>query len=283
MRDGAYRPMVFMHHGLAVALFMATASLLAFGLAKAKDKLRGFSPFPIACAIGLALSLSHSLGALVLLAALTPLIWFTSAKTQLRVAVLLGALVMLYPMLRAYDWFPTKMLTGWARAISEDRAGSIEFRFWNEDIALKHAFERPIFGWGGFDRIFVYDKRTGDAISTLDGAWLITYCGTGVLGFISRFGLLTWPIWRAFRRVRRLPSKADQMLLAGLGLTTAMVSVDLLPNGMFTYFPHLLAGVLLGATREMSRQAAPIPARVSASAPPAARVRPPVAAREQRA
>lgn len=283
MRDGAYRPMVFMHHGLAVALFMATASLLAFGLAKAKDKLRGFGLFPIALAIALALSLSHSLGALVLLAALTPLIWFTSAKTQLRVAALLGMLVMLYPMLRAYDWFPTKVLTGWARAISEDRAGSIEFRFWNEDLALKHAFERPMFGWGGFDRIFVYDKRTGDAISTLDGAWLITYCGTGVLGFIARFGLLTWPIWRAFRRVRRLPNKSDQMLLAGLGLTTAMVSVDLLPNGMFTYFPHLLAGVLLGATREMSRQAAPIPARVSASQAPAARVRPAsVAARQQR-
>jgi hypothetical protein len=63
-----------------------------------------------------------------------------------------------------------------------------------------------------------------------------------------------------------------------------MVLVDLLPNGMFTYFPHLLAGVLLGASREMSRrESARVPARASAPAPAARRVRQPVAAREQRA
>jgi hypothetical protein len=123
------------------------------------------------------------------------------------VAVLLGALVMLYPILRAYDLFPTKMLVSWARAISEDRAGSIAFRFFNEDIALKRAFERPIFGWGGFDRIFVFNKQTGEELSTLDGAWLITYCASGLLGFVSRFGLLTYPIWRAYRRVKRMPAQ----------------------------------------------------------------------------
>jgi hypothetical protein len=283
MRDGAYRPMVFMHHGLAVALFMATAAMLGFGLAKGKEKLRGFGMFPIATLLALVLAASHSLGALVFVVFLAPLVWFTSPRTQLRVAVLLGALVMLYPMLRAYDWFPTKMLVNWARAISEDRAGSIMFRFFNEDLALKRAFERPIFGWGGFDRIFVYDKTTGEELSTLDGAWLITYCASGVLGFFTRYGLLTWPIWRAFRRVRRVPNKSDQMLLAGVGVTTAMVAVDLLPNGMFTFFPHLLAGVLLGATRQMSRrEAAPLGAPARASTRPAeARAPAPVAARQR--
>jgi hypothetical protein len=283
LRDGAYRPMVFMHHGLACALFMATATLLGFGLAKGRDKLGGFSLFPIATVLGIVLALSHSLGALVFVVALVPLVWVATPRMQLRVAVLLGALVMLYPVLRAYDWFPTKMLTNWARSISEDRAGSIAFRFFNEDQVLKRAFERPIFGWGGFDRIFVYNKQTGEEVSTLDGAWLITYSASGVLGFMARFGLLTWPLWSALRRVKRIPSKSDQALLAAVGLTTAMVSVDLLPNGMFTYFPHLLAGVLLGASREMSRrQSAPIPARASVPAPAARGVRPPVAARQQR-
>jgi hypothetical protein len=284
LRDGAYRPMVFMHHGLALALFLATTSLLGFGLAQAREKLRGLSVFPIAAVLAIVLALSHSLGALVFLVALVPLVWLTSPRMQLWVAVLLGALVMLYPILRAYDWFPTKMLVSWARSISEDRAGSIAFRFFNEDIALKRAFERPIFGWGGFDRIFVFNKQTGEELSTLDGAWLITYCASGLLGFVSRFGLLTYPIWRAYRRVKRIPHKSDQILVGALGLTTAMVALDLLPNGMFTYFPHLLAGVLLGASREMSRrESAPVPARASAPAPAARRVRQPVAAREQRA
>ena len=105
-----------------------------------------------------------------------------------------------------------------------------------------------------------------------------------MLGFIARFGLLTYPVWRAYRRVKRIPNRSDQILVACVGLTTAMVSVDLLPNGMFTYFPHLLAGVLLGASRELSRrESAPLPARASVPAPRAHSVRPPVAAREQRA
>src|SRR6185295_4635995 len=200
LRDGAYRPMVFMHHGPALALFLATTSLLGFGLAKARDKLRGFSVFPCAVALSVVLALSHSLGALVFLVALVPLVWLTSPRMQLRVAVLLAALVMFYPMLRAYDWFPTKGILEIARSISEDRAGSLAFRFDNEDIALRRALTRPVFGWGGFERIFVFDEESGDSISTLDGAWLITYCSTGVLGFIARFGLLTWPVWLAFRR-----------------------------------------------------------------------------------
>ncbi len=272
LRDGAYRPMVFMHHGLAVALFMGTCAVLAFGLSKAREKIWRVSAFPIALLLSGVVALSHSLGAFILVATLGPLVWLTSPRTQLRIAVLMGMLVMLYPILRAYDWFPTKKLLELARMISEDRAGSLEFRFRNEDIALHRAFERPIFGWGGFDRIFVYDEESGDELSTLDGAWLITYCASGVLGFVSRFGLLIWPIWLAFRRIRRVPIKADQILLATLAVATAMISVDLLPNGMFTYFPQLFAGCLLGATRQLSRRDGAAPVRGSSKRPRAREV-----------
>jgi hypothetical protein len=274
MRDGAFRPMVFMHHGLAVALFMGTCGVLGFGLSKAREKIVKVSALPIAILITALVALSHSLGALILVAALGPLVFLTSPKTQLRVAALLGALVMFYPMLRAYDLFPTKALINIARSISEDRAGSLEFRFNNEDLALHRAFERPVFGWGGFDRIFVFDAENGDELSTFDGAWLITYCASGVMGFIARFGLLTWPVWLAFRRIRRIPVKSDQVLIAAMGVATAMVSVDLLPNGMFTYFPHLFAGVLLGAVRQLTRRDAGAPARSSSQRPRARQVQP---------
>lgn len=267
IRDGAFRPMVFMQHGLAVALFMATCGVLAFGLSKARERIWKFRAFPVAVLITLLVALSHSLGALIFVATLGPLVWLTSARTQLRVAAFLAGLVLLYPMLRAYDWFPTDGLLQIARSISEDRAGSLAFRFYNEDITLQRALERPLFGWGGFERIFVFDEDTGDAISTLDGAWLITYCASGVLGFVARFGLLAWPIWLAFRRVRRIPVKADQLLVSSMGVATAMIATDLLPNGMFTYFPHLFAGVLLGAVRQLSRRDSGVPARVSSERP----------------
>ena len=53
--------------------------------------------------------------------------YVTSARFQLRAAVLLAALVMFYPMLRAYDWFPTKAVVDAARMVREDSAGSIDF------------------------------------------------------------------------------------------------------------------------------------------------------------
>jgi hypothetical protein len=274
MRDGAFRPMVFMHHGLAAALFMGTCGVLAFGLAKARERILKIGALPIAIMLTVLVALSHSLGALILVAALGPVVFLTSPKTQLRVAALLGALVMLYPMLRAYDLFPTNKLLEIARSISEDRAGSLEFRFNNEDGALHRAFERPIFGWGGFDRIFVFDAESGDELTTFDGAWLITYCSSGVTGFVARFGLLTWPVWLAYRRIRRVAVKSDQALIAGLAVATAMVSVDLLPNGMFTYFPHLFAGVLLGAVRQMTRRDANVPARSASQRPRMRQVQP---------
>jgi hypothetical protein len=274
VRDGAFRPMVFMHHGLAVALFMGSCAVLAFGLARAKEKILKVSALPIALLITALVALSHSLGALILVAALGPVVFLTSPKTQLRVAALLAALVMFYPMLRAYDLFPTKAILNIARSISEDRAGSLEFRFNNEDLALQRAFERPMFGWGGFDRIFVFDAENGDELSTFDGAWLITYCSSGVIGFVARFGLLTWPVWLAFRRIRRVPIKSDQILVAAMGVVTAMVAVDLLPNGMFTYFPHLFAGVLLGAVRQFTKREGGAPVRGSSERPRARQVQP---------
>jgi hypothetical protein len=131
-----------------------------------------------------------------------------------------------------------------------------------------------MFGWGGFDRIFVFDTESGDELSTFDGAWLITYCASGVMGFIARFGLLTWPVWLAFRRMRRIPIKSDQALIAAVAVATAMVSVDLLPNGMFTYFPHLLAGVLLGAVRQLTRRDSAPMAHVGSERPRARQVQP---------
>lgn len=285
MRQGGYRPMVFMEHGLAVALFLATAALLALGLAKAKERaIRGWPvwlPALVLCAIT---ALVNSFGALLFLVALAPIIWLMSQRTQVRVAALIGIVIIFYPLLRASDWIPTKGLVDMAAMYSQDRAGSLAFRFENEDTVLAKAFERPFFGWGGFGRIFVYDPWTGQELTTFDGAWLITYAESGVFGFIAKYGLLVWPIWLAWRRLRKAKHKGDQILLGALALTVAMIVLDLLPNGMFTYFPYLLAGTLLGAVRELSRPDqgllnTPLGAPVRAAAPRRSRERPEVYAR----
>jgi len=267
MRGGGYRPMVFMEHGLAVALFMTTCSLMSVTLARARVGVGRLPALPFGLLLALIVALSHSFGALIFVVTLLPLIWFLSPKFQTRTAVLLVVLVMLYPLLRAFDWFPTTTLVNWANGYSQDRAGSLHFRFQNEDLVLARALLRPLFGWGGFDRIFMFSETDGQELIILDGAWIITYAGEGLLGFLCKFGLLTWPVWVARRRLRFILNRADRLLIAGLAVVTAMNVVDLLPNGMFTYFPHLLAGALLGASRELSSAWAQTPEHDAAMPP----------------
>jgi hypothetical protein len=59
-----------------------------------------------------------------------------------------------------------------------------------------------------------------------------------------------------------------------VAVVTAMLAVDLLPNGMFTYFPHLFAGVLLGVVRQLTRRDAAPPVRGSSERPRARQPQP---------
>lgn len=249
LRGGGYRPMVFMEHGLALTLFLATAALCGAGLSRTKNRLWGVSYLPFAALLCVVVALCSSLGAIAFLLLLLPLLIFMPPKWHLRVATAMACLVIMYPLLRAGDLLPVRKLVDLVAAYKPDRAQSLDFRITNEIMALRHAQERPWFGWGGFDRIFVYSD---EGPNVLDGAWIIAYAESGILGFLATFGLFFWPIWLAFKKLRKVQLKADKLLISTLAVVTAMNVMDLIPNGMFTYFPYLLAGALLGAVRQLS-------------------------------
>ncbi len=252
VREGGYRPMVFMEHGLALTLFLTTATLCLVGLQHQKVRIFGVPAIFPAILLAVLVRFCHSLGAFIFLAALFPLLWWFSPKWQVRAALGMVSLVMLYPLFRASDTLPLKELVDWIASHSQDRAQSLDFRLTNESLVLNRVLaHRPLFGWGGFDRIFVYDRETGQNV--IDGAWVIAYAESGLVGFLSRFGLLFWPVWVAWRRLKKVRDRKDKLLLGTLAAVAAMNIADLLPNGLFTYFPYLLAGVLLGAARTLSR------------------------------
>jgi hypothetical protein len=253
MREGGYRPMVFMEHGLAVALFLATCALAAVGLAKCRIKTLGWSTRTFATILCLLVLINPSFGARLFLVTLVPLIAWGSLKLQVRVAAALGLLVIAYPVLRASQLFPAHDIVTWLGQYAPDRAGSLDFRMTNEDLVLQRTLQRPWFGWGGFERKFIVDRDSGK-FNILDGAWIITTADSGILGFIARYGLLTWPLWQALRQFKRISDPIDRRLIATTALILAMVTVDLLPNGMFTYFPALFSGTLLGALRTLASQ-----------------------------
>ena len=81
-----------------------------------------------------------------------------------------------------------------AEAIDPARAPSLAYRFLNEDILLEHARDKPLFGWGSWNRHRVFDPETGQATTTTDGAWVILIGTRGWVGYLAIFGLLAAPV-----------------------------------------------------------------------------------------
>ena len=109
-----------------------------------------------------------------------PVIRFAPPRLQLWLGVVLVSVALLYPTLRATDFFPTMYLVDTAASVSDDRAQSLKFRFDQEQQLLDHAWKRFSFGWGRFGRNRVYDEESGRDLSVTDGQWIITM---GQFGF----------------------------------------------------------------------------------------------------
>jgi hypothetical protein len=259
IRWGGYRPLVFMPHGLALARFFVATSLALFILAKGRRKLLGLPVRLLAWFHAIVLLLCRSTGAIALALVGVLFISYTKPKRQLLLATTLAVATITYPLLRTSAIFPVSDFLDVAGSLQEERRGSLEFRFVNEDILLMHARERILFGWGTYGRNRVFDSLGNDNTTT-DGYWIIVLGMAGMAGFLVSFGVLLWPVVWASRRLRRNGDEDDQKHLAGFALILALVTVDLIPNGLWSFYPYLMAGVLtrqlrgLRPTRELIRK-----------------------------
>lgn len=281
-RLGGWRPAVFLPHGLALALFVFSSTVAATGLARAglallperggprgrsadRGALLSVAGSAYLCVV---LVLCRSLAAMLYGLFAVPLVALARPRTQLRAALLLAGLVLLYPALRVAGWFPTDVLVAAARPISAQRADSLEFRFENEDRLVDRALEKPLFGWGSWGRNRVFDRDTGKDLSVTDGFWIIVLGNQGLTGFVCAFGMLLAPIHMASRATRRLRARQHRALFAALALILAITAVDLLPNGFLfawhLYLAGAVAGLSVGVPRSVARARArarqPVPA-----------------------
>ncbi len=250
MRGGGYRPMVFMNGGLALAMFVLSGTIAALVMRRAS--LRVEVPFiskmsatPISLYLTGLVVLVKSTGAILYALVVVPLFAFWR-KPGMKLAVILSILVISFPLLRATKIFPTEALVESFEGISEERALSLWFRFFNEDQLLERVSERQWFGWGGYGRYRVYDQFTGEDLSVTDGAWMIELGSRGITGFLLLYAMLVMPVFIAARKLKTIPGTPDKWLVSGLALIVALNATDLLPNGLFSYLPYYFAGVLLG-------------------------------------
>jgi hypothetical protein len=251
IRDGGFRPVVFIGHGLGVAFFAMTTAVAAVALWRTGERVFKFPAGAIAGYLSVVLLLCKTLGAFVYGIVIAPFVRFASPQVQLRLATGLALITLLYPTLRAADLFPTAGLSEIAALLSEERAESLNFRFEQEQQLLNHAWDRFTFGWGRFGRNRIYDEDSGKDLSVTDGRWIITMGQFGFFGFLAEFGLLALPIFRAASSLRHSATMHDQIFLAALSLILAINLIDLLPNAGLTPFTWLLAGMLLGRTETL--------------------------------
>jgi hypothetical protein len=249
IRWGGYRPMVFMSHGLALARFFVVALFALVILGKTRRRLRGLSVRWLAWIQFLVLVACKSTGAVVLAVAGLPVLLFAKPKRQLQVAAVLAWITVLYPALRLSGIFPVGSMLEAAGALQSERAGSLAFRFVNEDALLARARERIVFGWGEYGRNVVRDEEGKDQ-SVLDGHWIIRLGVNGIVGFVTTFGPLLIPVLWARRRLRNISNRGDQVAIAGVAFTLTILSLDLIPNGLWACYPFFIAGALTRRIRE---------------------------------
>ena len=257
VRQGGYRPTVFMTNGIAVAMLTMVGVVAAGVLHKARIKTFGIGSVWVLAYLWVVLVLSKSVAALLYTLVAVPLILFSTPKTHFRVAVFLAVTVLLYPALRATGFVPTEDITAaMAEEFGEERAESLTTRFTNEEVLLERASERSFFGWGTYGRASIYSAYTGRETSIPDGDWIITLGTFGLVGFLAKYLLLLLPIFAAARQAKYLRRQSDLRLLSALTLVVAFSAFDLLPNGNFNYLLFVLSGALVGCSTGMRRHAA---------------------------
>ena len=253
IRDGGFRPVVFLGHGLQVAIFAAIGTIAASHFAKLDKNILSLPARIWVLYLLLVVFLCRSLGPLILLLGALSILALFRAKRIFLICALIAGTVLIYPALRSSDMVPVQWVADQAAHLDQDRAASFQTRVDNENALLAKANKRPLFGWGGYARNHVYDEINGRDLSITDGEWIIVIGTFGWIGYLAKFGLLCLPVITAWRS-RELTSAEG----ATLALLLTVNILDSLPNASIHNYTWLLVGTLAAARTSKSR-AKPLP------------------------
>lgn len=242
LRAGGYRPVVFLAHGLWLAIFFCGAFLAALTLWRSSAGPARTRWLLAAGWLFMTLVLAKGIGALAIGAMLGAMIVLLPVRLQILGAAILAGVILVYPMLRGAGLVPTEAILNLAGNFDTDRRASLQFRFDNEDLLLARANERPLFGWGGYGRNRVFDEKGVDQ-STTDGSWILLIGGRGWIGYLGQFGLLLLPVLLFGLRWKQL---ALTPATAGLAMALIANMIDLIPNATLTSVTLLMGGALAG-------------------------------------
>ncbi|WP_299557647.1 hypothetical protein [uncultured Sulfitobacter sp.] len=267
MRAGGYRPIMFLPHGLWLALFVCTAVLAAAALARAQPVQHRWKAVLWTLYLLGFLVLCKSAASIAYGFALLPVVFFAPRRWQIMLATAFALLAVTYPMLRNLGAIPTDAIITQVEQINPARAQSLEYRFDNETQLLARAAEKPAFGWSGWGRSLIRDPEDGRIISIPDGRWIIVFGTFGWLGYLAEFGLLALPLVLTARGAWGRSDAEISPYIGAVSLILGVTLVDMLLNATLTPVTWLIAGAVLGYAERLNPRVQKAPRHALRHAP----------------
>jgi len=199
-RAGGWRPMVFMQHGLIVAIWMVSVLVLIYWLWKSKT-FKTIWRIPriwLVVILTITFVLLRSTGAYTyFIYAIVILLFARYFKLNLPFW-LLNFLIIAFVIARLTGNLSASNLGSITSSFySGERTESFVFRAENEDKLMVKALERPIFGWSGWGRGRIYEENwEGDLVDTsvTDSYWIILLSTSGLFGLTAFYATVFLPI-----------------------------------------------------------------------------------------
>ena len=248
IRFGGYRPIVFMQHGLALGVWMMSALLTGVWLWRTKvvPRLLNFPMGFNVLSLFIVFLLCRSLNAILLFCA-GIFSYHAIRSLGFKVVILCIAVVpVFYIVSRDVGILSTERLTNYASIISSDRARSLYGRLYHEERLVEKAWQRPLFGWGGWGRNRVYNAY-GEDTSVTDGLWIIAFGVYGLVGLVSLGMILLLPTF-AFYRKYHVEDWAQAQFTPMVAFITILplYTIDCLMNAFVNPIFTVVSGGMLG-------------------------------------
>jgi hypothetical protein len=260
-RYGFWRPIVFMQHGLMVALWMATSATAAFWLWRSRvvNQIMGI-PMPL-IVISLAIMTMLCLSANGWFAlGLGCSAYFIGQRFDSNLPFLMLLLTIpLYTILRisgALTGHDIETAAGYL--FSAERVYSLGIRLLQEDLFVRKAMDNLLFGAGRASLAWPVDPVTGrELVKMIDPLWLIVFSFRGGFGLVTfLFSMLGGP-WLIFRSARGKMEEINEpnLLIVLLGLIVTLFMIDSIMNAMINPVYTISTGAIFSIFAKPNRDA----------------------------
>jgi hypothetical protein len=265
IRDGGYRPNVFMETGLMVGAFMMAATLIGIWFWQTGMVKRLWNiPMPwLVWSLILTFALLKSYGAYTLLiVGLGTMLVAKRFRTAMPIFIIIvGIGAYLYINAATETYSSDQLIEALSSVFPPERIQSFEFRLNNEELLVDRARQHFTFGWAGWGRSRQVIDQLGEQIEAVqDSLWVIAFGENGMVGLVSCFMSMLLPITALFSMTYPAQTWFNRKVVgaAALGVVVALYAVDCILNAMINPIYILALGGLTTVAMKRSELIQPV-------------------------